>query len=398
MSMRIIIFLLSVLWMPILFAGCNAPPQSDGTVNIAEALSSDTDDECYETAAQPGIINFPDDLGAHKSFKTEWWYYTGNLKTQEGRHFGFQLTFFRQSLDCKKRIENRPVEVSETTEKTSAWRTRQLYFAHFAVTDTQNLRFYSAQRMNRGSVGIAGVQNVPFKAWIDDWQAVQIKSNAATLHLTARAQADKIPQAPVFSIDLILTRQKPVILQGDRGLSRKGPGPSDASHYYSYPGMSAQGVVTVAGETAQVVGHAWFDHEWSTSALGSDVAGWDWFALRINEGPNAGTDLMVCQVRRRDGSPNGYGFGAVSYPDGSYDILSQSDFTIAAQGAWTSPDTGRTYPAQWRIQLKSLEIPLQVEPVMAAQEHSGMFPYYEGAVRVQTAQGAGLGYVEMTGY
>ena len=116
------------------------------------------------------------------------------------------------------------------------------------------------------------------------------------------------------------------------------------------------------------------------------------------KGPNAGTDLMVCQVRRRDGSPNGYGFGAVSYPDGRYDILSQSDFSIAAQRVWTSPDTGRTYPAQWNIRLASLGILLQVAPVVAAQEHSGMFPYYEGAVRVQTARGAGLGYVEMTGY
>jgi predicted secreted hydrolase len=202
----------------------------------------------------------------------------------------------------------------------------------------------------------------------------------------------------VFSIDLTLTRQKPVILQGDRGLSRKGPGPSDASHYYSFPGMAAQGVVKVDSETAQAAGHAWFDHEWSTSALGSDVAGWDWFALRINEGANAGTDLMVCQVRRRDGRPNGFGFGAVSHPDGSYDILSESNFSIEAQRTWTSPETGRTYPSQWRIDLKHLGISLQVDPVMAAQEHSGMFPYYEGAVHVQTTQGSGLGYVEMTGY
>lgn len=398
MAMRIIIPLLSILCTALFFAGCNAPPQSDDTVNIAEALSSDAGDDCYEKATQPGIINFPDDLGAHKSFKTEWWYYTGNLKTPKGRHFGFQLTFFRQALDCKKSLENLPVEAGETPERRSAWRTRQLYFAHFAVTDTQNRRFYSAQRMNRGSLGIAGVQNLPFKAWIDDWQAVQIGSDAGTLHLTARARAEKMPQTPTFSIDLTLTRQKPVILQGDRGLSRKGPGLSDASHYYSYPGMSAQGVVTVAGATDQAVGYAWFDHEWSTSALGSDVAGWDWFALRLNEGPDAGTDLMVCQVRRRDGTPNGYGFGAVSYPDGSYDILSQSDFTIAAQGTWASPDTGRTYPAQWGIRLKSLGISLQVTPVLAAQEHSGMFPYYEGAVRIQTASGAGLGYVELTGY
>jgi len=392
MAMRTMISLLSLLWAALLFAGCNAPPQSDNTVNIAEALSSDAGDDCYEKATRPGIIDFPDDLGAHESFKTEWWYYTGNLKTPKGRHFGFQLTFFRQALSCEKNVENPP------DENRSDWRTRQLYFAHFAVTDTRNLRFYSAQRMNRGSIGIAGVQTVPFKAWIDDWQAVQVKTDTQTIHLTARARAEKMPDAPTFSINLTLIRQKPAIRQGDLGLSRKGPGPSDASHYYSFPGMAAQGVVTLAGETAKASGHAWFDHEWSTSALGSDVAGWDWFALRINEGPNAGTDLMVCQVRRRDGRPNGYGFGSVSHPDGSYDILSQSDFSLSPHRVWTSPDTGRTYPAQWNIRLKSLALSLQVEPVMAAQEHSGMFPYYEGAVRFQTARGSGLGYVEMTGY
>nr|WP_321403329.1 lipocalin-like domain-containing protein [uncultured Desulfobacter sp.] len=398
MSMRTVVSLLAIFWTAIVLTGCNTPPQSDNTVNIAEALSSDAGDDCYEKATRPGIIDFPDDLGAHESFKTEWWYYTGNLKTPEGRHFGFQLTFFRHALDCKKSVENLPADLGETTEKASAWRTRQLYFAHFAVTDTRNLRFYSAQRMNRGSIGIAGVQTSPFKAWIDDWQAVQVNADSKNIHLTARARAEKIPESPVFSIDLTLTRQKPIILQGDRGLSRKGPGPSDASHYYSFPGMAAQGVVTVAGETAKASGHAWFDHEWSTSALGSDVSGWDWFALRINKGPNAGTDLMVCQVRRRDGRPNGYGFGAVSYPDGRYDILAQSDFSVSAQRVWASPDTGRTYPAQWRIDLKSLGISLQVKPVIAAQEHSGIFPYYEGAVEVKTAQGTGLGYVEMTGY
>nr|WP_319395659.1 lipocalin-like domain-containing protein [uncultured Desulfobacter sp.] len=396
--MRIIIPLLSVFWASIFLAGCSAPPQSGDTVNIAEALSSDDGDDCYEKATQPGIIDFPGDLGAHESFKTEWWYYTGNLKTPKGRHFGFQLTFFRQALDCKSNVENQSVEDGGPTEGVSAWRSRQLYFAHFAVTDTQNRKFYSAQRMNRGSIGIAGVQSAPFKAWIDDWQAVQVTSDAGTLHLTARARAEKLPETPVFSIDLTLTRQKPVILQGNQGLSRKGPGPWDASHYYSFPGMAAQGVVTLAGQTAEAAGHAWFDHEWSTSALGSDVAGWDWFALRINEGPKAGTDLMVCQVRRRDGSPNGYGFGAISYPDGGYDILAESNFSIEARRVWTSPDTGRTYPAQWNIRLKSIEMTLHVEPVTAAQEHSGMFPYYEGAVSVKTAQGQGLGYVEMTGY
>lgn len=368
-------------------AGCAAPPDTGETVDIARALSSDNGDDCYEKAVRPGVIRFPKDYGSHDTFKTEWWYYTGNLKTDRGRHFGFQLTFFRQSLDCK------------TAEGNSDWRTNQLYFAHFAVTDTLNRRFFSAQRMNRGSLGLAGARSAPFRVWIDDWQAsgtgVELPG---PIQVVARAVSERIPGNPGFAIRLTLDRVKPTILQGDRGLSRKGPDPYDASHYYSFPGMAAQGTVTVAGAALDVQGHAWFDHEWSTSALGPDVAGWDWFSLRINTGPRAGTDLMVCLVRRTDGTPNGFGFGAISRPDGSYAILEETDFSVISNRTWTSPDTGRTYPAGWTVVLEEEAIEMAVDPVMDGQEHSGMFPYYEGAVRVSLSDGDGLGYVEMTGY
>ena len=158
------------------------------------------------------------------------------------------------------------------------------------------------------------------------------------------------------------------------------------------------GAVTVAGDAVDVEGHGWFDHEWSTSALGADVAGWDWFALRINAGPRAGTDLMVCLVRRADGTPNGFGFGSLSAPDGSIAILSESDFSITPTRTWTSPDSGRTYPAGWTIRIKGHNLDMKAVPVMDGQEHTGMFPYYEGAIRIEMADGSGLGYVEMTGY
>ena len=134
--------------------------------------------------------------------------------------------------------------------------------------------------MNRGALGIAGVKTLPFKAWIDDWQAAEAADGSGRIHLTAKALAEKIPGTPGFSISLTLTRKKPAIFQGEKGFSRKGPGASDASYYYSFPGMSAQGHVMVAGQKAPVRGHAWFDHEWSTSALGSDVAGWDCVCLK----------------------------------------------------------------------------------------------------------------------
>ncbi len=380
-----IIIFLAAIYLP---AGCSSPQEPE-TVNIARALSSDRDNVCFDRAQNSGIILFPEDYGPHETFKTEWWYYTGNVKTQEGRHFGYQFTFFRQALACDK------------PPGTSAWRTNQLYFAHFAVTDTQNKQFYSAQRMNRGSVGIAGAMASPFHVWIDDWVASEsTDAGKRVIRLNARENGwEKSAGKGIgqnISIELSLFPGKPAILQGNRGLSTKGP--QNASHYYSFPGMTTQGRITIGDKVHSVSGHSWFDHEWSTAALGDDVKGWDWFAIHIEQGAHAGTDLMVCQVRKADGSPNGYGFGSVSFADGSYAILAESQFSIKPTRYWTSPVTGRVYPVGWTISLQAPILSLDVAPVMDGQEHTHMFPYYEGAVEVTLKGGYGLGYVEMTGY
>ncbi|MCG8637199.1 MAG: carotenoid 1,2-hydratase [Desulfobacterales bacterium] len=379
----------AVLVCILVTAGCSSP-QDPGTVDIVRALSSDGEDACFDRAKVPGIIKFPEDHGPHDTFKTEWWYYTGNLKTAEGRHFGYQLTFFRQALAC------------ETPSGTSAWRTSQLYFAHFAITDTRNRRFHSAQRMNRGSAGLAGA--TAFHVWIDDWNAsASSETGKRTVRLTARergGQAEKEKGShgtgSNIAVDLSLIAEKTPIFQGDRGLSRKGPG--NASYYYSFPGMVTKGFITVGTETYAVSGRSWFDHEWSTSALGADVTGWDWFAIHIHEGPLSGTDIMVCQVRNSEGLPNGYGFGSVSFAGGRFAILRESQFSIRPEQYWKSPETGRTYPAGWTIRLNEPRLSLDVTPVTDGQEHTRMFPYYEGAIRVAFPGGSGLGYVEMTGY
>ncbi|MBA3011173.1 MAG: carotenoid 1,2-hydratase [Proteobacteria bacterium] len=371
---------LIVQWAMILIvgmaSGCSPPPPTQ-SLDIAQALSSDEDSACYDRAKKSETINLPSDHGPHNGFKTEWWYYTGNLKSGSGRHFGYQLTFFRQALACR------------TAPGPSKWRTNQFYFAHFAVTDTQNQQFYSAHRMNRQSVGIAGASRSPFRVWIDAWSAKDIKgpdhARPGSIQLTARDQE--------MAIDLTLVPEKAVIFQGDQGLSRKGPGPFDASHYYSIPVLITQGKLEIGNESFEVLGKTWFDHEWSTSALGDDAGGWDWFAIHLDDG----RDLMVCQVRKKDNSPNEYGFGSISFADGTYEILGQSDFSIQAVQLWKSPKTGRQYPARWKILVPDHTIDLEVSPVMDGQEHSHMFVYYEGAVRV-TGPVTGLGYVEMTGY
>jgi predicted secreted hydrolase len=357
-----------------------------GTSNIVQALSSDRDTGCYDRADGPVPVQFPLDRGPHEKFKTEWWYYTGNLRTAAGRHFGYQLTFFRQSLGCGPQAGD------------SAWRTRQIYFAHFAVTDTQNGKFHSFQRMNRDSIGIAGARSVPFSLWVDNWSSREAPGEKIRLKARDKVETISGDQDNRIIIDLLLDPVKPVILQGNRGWSKKGPGPSDASYYYSFPGMITQGSLTLNGETHQLSGHSWFDHEWSTSALNRDVAGWDWFAIHLDTGPHRGTDIMVCQIRKSDHSPNGYGFGSISFPDGRSAILDSTGFSIRPTRYWTSPGSGRKYPAGWVIQILGQNLTLAVSPVMDGQEHAHTFSYYEGAVKIDNKDASGFGHVEMTGY
>ncbi|ACN17354.1 putative ABC-type transport system, hydrolase component [Desulforapulum autotrophicum HRM2] len=351
-------------------SGCNRPPEPE-RINIARVLSSTEPAGCFDTAKSSIDIELPKDAGPHDAFKTEWWYYTGNLETSRARHFGYQLTFFRQALSC------------EPVGGTSKWRTRQLYFAHFAITDTRNNAFYSNFRMNRQSLDIAGATSLPFQVWIDDWHVTQAGTN-----LTLAAKGD------TMKLQLTLTAEKQVVFQGNNGLSRKGKKPFNASYYYSIPRLETHGTVSIGTDKYQVKGKTWFDHEWSTSALGDDIAGWDWFSAHLDDG----RDLMICQIRQADGAPNGYGFGSLSRSNGTYEILSEAQFSIRALRQWKSPTTGNQYPSLWDIKLPDHGINLRVTPVIQDQEHTHMMAYWEGAARFKGKGINGLGYVELTGY
>ncbi len=369
LSANVIFFFFSLVLLS-MGLGCSPPPEQD-RVNISRVLSSSIGTGCYDKAEAIVDIRVPEDSGSHDTFQTEWWYYTGNLETSQGRQFGYQLTFFRQALSCE------PVNGS------SKWRTRQLYFSHFAVTDIKNNTFVSDARMNRQSLGIAGAKSHPYRVWVGDWRAEQVKD-----HLVLNAKGEKI------RIQLYLSEKKPMIRQGKQGLSRKGKARSNASYYYSLPRLGTTGTLEIGTDTYRVKGNSWFDHEWSTSALDANVAGWDWFSVHLSDG----RDLMVCQVRRADGTPNGYGFGSISFPDGSYEILSENMFSIQTKAYWTSPATHKQYPSRWEIFLPGYGIVLDAEPVVQDQEHTHMFAYWEGSVRFSGNGFGGLGYVELTGY
>jgi predicted secreted hydrolase len=348
-------------------------PRIEATVSVREALANDR--AGFAQALAPRRLSFPSDHGPHPDFRTEWWYYTGNLTTAAGRHFGFQLTFFRIAL------------APGAVVRASAWATRQLYFAHFAVTDTAGVRFHAFSRSSREALGLAGASASPFRVWIEDWSAEGDGSSARL-----RASHGDV------ALDLELSAAKPVVAQGDRGLSRKGPEPGNASFYYSFTRMPARGVVRLGRETLEVSGEAWMDREWSTSALAPGVQGWDWFALQLDDG----RELMFYLLRRRDGAIDPFSAGTLVAADGTVRALEPGDVRVETLAHWTSPRSGVRYPARWRLSVPSAALQLELSPRLADQELIVGTRYWEGAVAVAgSAAGGpivGQGYVELVGY
>ncbi len=353
-----------------------ANPQA-GTIDVVSVMSG-SDTVGYAHATTPREFVFPQDHGAHPDFKTEWWYFTGNLVDRNGRRFGFQLTFFRSALS------------PDSVQSSSNWATNQMYMGHFALTDIAGNRFYSFEQFARGAADLAGVQSDPFRVWLYDWQVRSTKNTLFPLRVEARDST--------VSLDLILDSLKPLVLQGERGLSRKGRGEGNASYYYSYTRMAAEGVVIIGGERYAVDGTAWLDREWSTSALEQEQEGWDWFALQLSNG----ADLMYYQLRTTGGKADSASSGVLVAADGTTIPLKAADVDLAVVRRWKSPRSGATYPAAWRLRIPKHDIDIEATPLASDQELQVSVRYWEGATTVRgTWKGAqvdGYGYVELTGY
>lgn len=367
-----------LLILLLLFSGCqDSKLDPKASLSVADALRGENA-QGYARALEPRNFSFPADHGPHPEFRTEWWYYTGNVETAEGRRFGFQLTFFRSAL------------APEMPARESQWATRQAWLAHFAVSDVDRKRFRSFERWGRGAAGLAGVQTEPFRVWIKDWSAQAAGGPVFPMRLQASAED--------VSLDLVLQQGKPPVLQGERGLSRKSAEPGNASYYYSLTRMPAAGTVRLAGESFAVTGLTWMDREWSTSSLGADQVGWDWFALQLSDG----AEVMLYQLRRADGSADPASSGTFVAPDGSSRALSSKEFSLTGLSEWRSPRSGATYPARWRVRVPAADLDLEIRPLLADQELDVSFRYWEGAVAIAgTRDGRpvqGRGYVELTGY
>ena len=333
----------------------------------------------------PGYsFEFPRDHFGHPEFATEWWYYTGNLFGASGRHFGFELTFFRRA---------RAIEV----EQPSAWDLDQVYLAHFAVTDTDGERFFVAERLNRAGPGIAGADAGARRVWNGNWSV-------------AWRPGDEVRPVQVLTamtrdaaLRLVLEPAKPVVVHGRDGVSRKVAGdPRAVSYYLSFTRMTASGTVAIGGEEFEVTGQAWMDHEFFSNYLTEDKVGWDWMSVQLDDG----ADLMLFGIRDAQG---GYGpdtFGTWVDAGGAAHAIEPGGVTFRPGRRWRSEATGAEYPVEWEVEVPGFGLRLAVLPRFDAQEvHTGegILPaYWEGAVQFAGEREgravAGVGYLEMTGY
>ena len=321
---------------------------------------------------------FPRDHASHPDYKIEWWYYTGNVKANDGRRFGYQVTFFRVGVD--------PAPANP-----SKWAIRDLFMTHLAISDPSGRRYRYAEKLSRGGPGLAGAATDQYRVWNDDWSAT----------MDGPRHVLKASSRPA-SIDLILDEGKAPVIHGIGGISQKGALAGNASHYYSLTRMPTRGSITVDGERFEVTGDSWMDHEFGTSFLEPGQRGWDWLSMQLADG----RELMLYQLRRDDGSRDPRSSGTLVATNGKTTHLDVNAFTLTPGRTTFMSKNGAAYPIEWSIAIPSEKLDLKVTTPLSDQElaleRSTGVAYWEGVIDVSgSAAGkamAGAGYLEMTGY
>jgi len=366
---------IAALMLLVCLAACEAPTPEGGQqppLRLDQRMGA-SPDPGFARALMPRPFVFPKDHGAHPDFATEWWYFTGNLQDDEHRRFGYQLTLFRVGL--------KPGEPADDSD----WRATQLYMGHFAISDIENRRHHSSERFSRAAAGLAGAEASPLNVWIGPWSIRGGDKGLFPIHIEA--------STPDMAISLsVESGSKAMVLQGENGLSRKGAMPGDASYYYSYTRLPTSGEIRFDGRHFKVAGDSWFDREWSSSALAADQAGWDWFALQLDDG----RDLMFYRMRGKDGQAQPFSSGVLVGRNGNVLALSHEQVELRPVRNWSS-DRGTDYPVAWTLKVPAQALDLRIEAAFDEQEMPLTVSYWEGAVTV-TGSRQGVGYLELSGY
>jgi predicted secreted hydrolase len=360
--------------------GCAPAPRTSLAQPVSAAeVQSAVAPQGFARADAPRTFDFPADHGVHERFQSEWWYVTGHLSTPTGERFGCQVTFFRRAL--------RPPQAPSTG---SAWECDAIWMAHLALLEIESGRFHAAERFEREALGLAGARGDPLTLRVADWSFEGTPSDLFPLRVRAGEGE--------LALELELAPTKPLVLHGQGGWSRKGSDPGNSSYYYSATRLSTRGTLHVGGREREVSGSSWLDREWSTSVLDEGQVGWDWFALQLDDG----RELMLYLLRGKDGEAAPQSSGTLVARDGGTRTLARADFEIDVLDRWTSPESGATYPARWRLRVPSQDLDLELSPYAADAELRLTLRYWEGPaeVRDRARGGAAVGraYVELVGY
>ena len=324
-------------------------------------------------ALPPKQLQFPRDFGSHPDLRTEWWYITGHATSDKGRVFGFQVTFFRSRVEATQAMR-------------SHFAAKQLVFAHTALTDLEGRSLLHDQRMARTAGGQAFASETDTDLRLRNWSLVR---RSGQYHALIAAEG--------FTLDLQFTPTQPVLLQGDKGLSRKGPEPAQASYYYSVPQLATQGRIVLQGRSLAVKGTAWLDHEASDALMHPEAVGWDWIGMNLDDG----TALTAFHLRRADGSTLWAG-GSLRTAAGVLRVFQANEVRFEAQSHWLSPHTQARYPTRWQVHSPAGSFTVQAlldDQELDSRSSTGAV-YWEGLSELLGAQGqrVGRGYLEMTGY
>jgi predicted secreted hydrolase len=340
----------------------------------------------YLSVTGPCNLEFPKDHAPHPGYRTEWWYYTGNLQAESGERFGFQLTFFRSQISP-------PDDRQKWPQPPSAWRTQQVYLAHSAISNIAEKKHLQAERVSRAALSMAGDKQNEGSTFIflNDWSA-SMGTDRHSLTVTS----DR------FSYDLSLTPEKPPVMHGMAGYSLKGSTADRASCYYSFTRLNTKGKLSIGEKVFEVKGSAWMDHEYGTAVLESELRGWDWFSLQLSDQ----TEVMDFVLRKKKGGIGAASSATIVGDQGQSNYIRHSDFILTVLDTWKSPYSKAVYPAGWRLQVYPGMIDLNIHPNLADQEmrtlNSTGEIYWEGSVSVTGTKAGkpvtGKGYVELTGY
>lgn len=369
--------------IPLVFlSGISAQAQSAAKVQAQSTVDVQTPSQApakYKLALPGYKYSFPRDHASHDEFKTEWWYYTGHLKAEDGSRYGYELTFFRSAMNPPRAIAK------------GSWTVNNIYMAHFAVSDLNAKRFYYKEKLTRPGVKFAGSDTTQYSVWNEQWKA----------GLSGKGQSLQA-STPEYAIDLTLDSDKPPAIHGENGVSQKANCVGCASHYYSFTRLNSKGTITINGKRIPVTGLSWMDHEFGSNQLTKDQVGWDWFSIQLDDK----SEIMLYVMRLKNGGIDPNSSGTIVASDGTVRHLRKGDYTITPTSKWLSPHTKAEYPLGWKVSIPGAHLAMNIEPSMPDQElaksSQSNVSYWEGACAVGGTQSgkhiSGQAYVEMTGY